>query len=323
MPDASVIVCAYADDRWGNLVAAVDSLRRQTVAPAEIILVIDHNDRLLERATSLQGVVTISNSGAQGASGSRNSGVATASGAVVAFLDDDAIADPDWLALLLRAYAEPSVAGVGGSIAPEWPGQRPPWFPEEFDWVVGCTYRGMPGTKGPVRSLIGANMSVRREVLERVGGFREGFGNVKSAVSASWAGETRASSCEDTELCIRVSQVYPDLLWIYEPRARVRHHVPRHRCTWRYYLSRSREEGLAKAILVSTVGRESALETERSYAGQTLPAGIARGLHEAIVGRDIDGLRRAGAIVAGLSMTVAGFVEGRMRTPGRSSESSP
>ncbi len=147
-----------------------------------------------------------------------------------------------------------------------------------------------------------------------MGGFREGFGNVKSAVSAGWAGESRASSCEETELCIRVSQAHPDLRWIYEPRARVRHRVPHHRCTWRYYLSRSREEGLAKATLAATVGPTSALGPERSYARQTLPAGVARGIREAIVGRDVDGLRRAGAIVAGLTMTTAGFVEGRLRS---------
>ena len=312
-PTASVIVCAYADERWKDTVAAVDSLRRQTLAPAEVVLVIDYNERLFERAATLPGVTAIRNSAAKGASGSRNSGVAAASGAVAAFLDDDAIAEPDWLALLLGAYREPNVAGVGGGITPEWPDRRPAWFPEEFDWVVGCTYRGMPETMAPVRNLIGANMSVRRDVLERAGGFREGFGNVKSAVSAGWAGESRASSCEDTELCIRVSQARPELRWIYEPRARVRHRVPPHRCTWRYFLSRSREEGLAKATLAAAVGRESALGLERSYAGRTLPAGVARGVREAIAGRDVDGLRRAGAIVAGLTMTAAGFVEGRVR----------
>jgi hypothetical protein len=314
--NASVIVCAYTEERWENVVGAIESLRRQTVPPAEIILVIDHNERLFERAQSLRGVVTIRNSRAQGASGSRDAGVAVAKRAIAAFLDDDAIADPDWLELLLRSYADPSVAGVGGSIEPEWPARRPPWFPEEFDWVVGCTYRGMPETTGPVRSLIGANMSVRRDVLEHVGGFKEGYGNIKSAGSVSWAGESRASSCEDTEFCIRVSQAYPDLRWMYEPDARVRHHVPSHRTTWRYYLSRSREEGLAKAVLATTVGRQSALEAERTYARQTLPAGVARELHAAVVSRRLDALRRAAAIVAGLAATAVGFLEGRVRHPG-------
>ena len=311
--DASVIICAYTERRWENVLAALESVHAQSVPPAEIILVIDHNERLLERARSLSGVTTVPNSKTPGASGSRDSGVAVASGSVAAFLDDDAVADPDWLELLLSGYVDPRVAGVGGSIIPEWPLERPAWFPTEFDWVVGCTYRGMPQNTGPVRNLIGANMSVRRDVLDGVGGFKEGYGNVKRQGDASWAGESRASSCEDTELCIRVSHTYPHLRWIYEPRARVRHYVPSHRATWRYYLSRSREEGLAKASLASAVGRESALGTEQSYASQTLPLGVARGLQEAVVHRDVDGLKRAGAILAGLSLTTVGFLEGRVR----------
>jgi len=313
---ASVVVCAYTEDRWADIVAALESLQRQTLTPSDIILVIDHNDCLFERAQSLQGVVIIRNSRARGASGSRNSGVEAARGSVVAFLDDDAIAHADWLEMLLRAYAQPNVAGVGGGIDPDWPAEAPRWFPEEFYWVVGCTYLGMRTTTGPVRNVIGANMSVRRDVWELVGGFKDGFGAVKTAVNTGWAGESRASTGEDTEFCIRVSHACPDLQWIYEPRARVRHRVPRHRCTWRYFLSRSREEGLGKAVMVSAVGRESALAAERSYTRQTLPAGIARGLREAVVSRDVDGLKRAGAIVGGFLMTAEGFLERRARTLG-------
>lgn len=308
-----MVICAYSEERWEDVVAAVASLKKQTVTPSEIILVIDHNDRLFERAKALQGVVTMRNARARGASGSRNTGVAAASGAVTAFLDDDAIADPDWLEMLMKAYAQPDVAGVGGGIDPNWTTPRPRWFPNEFAWVVGCSYLGMPTTTAVVRNLIGANMSVRRDVLEHVGGFKEGFGNVKDPVREGWAGESRASSCEDTELCIRVSQTYSDMRWVYEPRARVLHRVPSHRCTWRYFFSRSREEGLGKAALALTVGRESATGAERSYTWRVLPAGVARGLREAIVDWDVNGLKRAAAIVAGFLLTAAGFLEGRAR----------
>jgi len=74
---------------------------------------------------------------------------------------------------------------------------------------------------------------------------------------------------------------------------------------------------LGKAVLVSTVGRESALAAELTYVRQTLPVGITRNLREAVVRRDVDGLKRAGAIVAGFSMAAAGFLERRARTLGR------
>src|SRR5439155_542168 len=65
-------------------------------------------------------------------------------GDVIAFLDDDAVAEPDWLETMLRAYGDGSVMAVGGRIEPLWAAGRPGWFPPEFDWVVGCTYVGLP-----------------------------------------------------------------------------------------------------------------------------------------------------------------------------------
>src|SRR5581483_12443163 len=101
--------------------------------------------------------------------GARNTGVSVATGSVCAFLDDDAEAAPDWLAWLVKAYADKDVLGVGGAIEPAWQDRRPEWFPEEFDWVVGCSYRGMPVISADTRNLIGANMSFRRDVLVNVG----------------------------------------------------------------------------------------------------------------------------------------------------------
>src|SRR5579884_3109611 len=93
----SAIICAYSLDRWPDLVAAMSSLRQQTIAPCEIILVIDHNPVLQERArTQFPDVVVIENVQEQGLSGTRNTGVAQAQGELVAFLDDDASASPDW-----------------------------------------------------------------------------------------------------------------------------------------------------------------------------------------------------------------------------------
>ncbi|GEM_PF-6288810 len=75
--DISVIVCAYTEDRWNDLVAAVVSVKEQTLSPAEIIIVIDHNPALLKRAKRhLPDTVVVENTEARGASGSRNTGIA-------------------------------------------------------------------------------------------------------------------------------------------------------------------------------------------------------------------------------------------------------
>ena len=157
-----MVICAYADERWDDLLSAIDSVADQRVAARETIVVIDHNDALLRRLRPARPhVIALPSSGVRGLSGARNTGVGAARGSVVAFLDDDARADRGWLERLLAPYDDPSVVGVGGRVDADWPHGRPRWFPREFDWVVGCSYDGLPTRTQPVRNMIGANMSLR------------------------------------------------------------------------------------------------------------------------------------------------------------------
>src|SRR5450759_3776968 len=121
--DVAVVICAYTEDRWQDLVVAVESVQRQTVLPRAIILVVDHNPALLKRAlASLAGVVVTENRGLPGASEARNSGVAMADAEtkIIAFLDDDAIAHPDWIEHHRAGYSDAHVLGIGGKTEPLW-----------------------------------------------------------------------------------------------------------------------------------------------------------------------------------------------------------
>jgi GT2 family glycosyltransferase len=303
-PSVSVIICAYTERRWDDLAAAVRSAVDQSVAPLEVIVVSDHNLELLERARrELTDALVLFNDEQRGLSGGRNTGVRAARGDVLAFLDDDAVAAPDWLEHLLAPYVDPTVIGVGGSIEPLWPGARPRFMPDEFDWVVGCTYRGMPTTTSPVRNLIGANMSMRREVFDAIGGFRTDVGRVG----------TRPVGCEETELCIRAAQRMPGTRMVFAPRAQVRHRVTDERAGWRYFRNRCWSEGLSKAVVSRHAGRADGLSSERSYVTSTLPRGVARAMRETVTQRDAGGAARAVAIVAGLTITTAGYAAGTVR----------
>jgi glucosyl-dolichyl phosphate glucuronosyltransferase len=297
----SVVICAYTLDRLEVLGEAIASLRAQTLPPHEIVLVIDHAPELLEEARRLwPDLEVVANREQQGLSGARNTGVAAAEGEVVAFLDDDAIAAPDWLRHLAAAYADPGVLGAGGSVHPRWVERRPGWFPREFDWVVGCTHSGMPQEPGPVRNLVGANMSFRRAPLVEVGGFSHELGRVG----------TLPVGCEETDLSIRVHQRWPESEILYDPAAEVEHVVPGARGTLGYFFDRCRAEGRSKAVLTKMVGSEDGLSSERSYVRQTLPAGVLRGLRDALRG-DAGGFGRVTMIFLGLAATTGDYLKVR------------
>lgn len=303
LSDISVIICAYTEQRWQDLQDAVASVHNQNLAPRELIVVIDYNQALYERSVAaFPGAIIIQNTQPRGLSGARNTGIALAQGNIIAFLDDDAAALPDWLEQLSQGYDGPLVLGVGGSIEPVWAGGEPRWFPEEFYWVVGCTYRGMPLVAAPIRNMIGANMSFRREIFEAIGDFQNGMGRIG----------TLPMGCEETEICIRALKRWPARVFMYEPAARVKHRVPAARSQWRYFQSRCYSEGRSKVQVSRLVGAGAGLSTERSYTFKTLPQGVVRNIFEVILRRDPSGLSRAVAIIAGLATTVAGYASGTL-----------
>lgn len=312
-PTVSIVICAYTEKRWDRLLDVIESVRTQTVAPEEVLVVIDHNEGLYERLIEIVDDVTVvESSGPRGLSGARNTGVGLADCDVVAFLDDDAEAAPDWLDRLLVFYDDPDVLAVGGRVEPVWERGRPGYFGEELDWIVGCSHRGMPKVASEVRNVIGANMSFRLEVLRQVGGFNLALGRQG----------TLPLGCEETEICIRSRMGVPGSRIVYEPAALVRHHVPAERGTLRYMLSRSWSEGISKAQVSHLVGQKRALGPERRYVRSTLPRAVFLGIRDWTRGGNPNGLARAGAVIAVLACTAAGYVRGR-HTAGATTRSLP
>jgi glycosyltransferase involved in cell wall biosynthesis len=120
--DVSVVLCAYTEERWNDLLAAVRSIQEQSIAAREIIVVIDNNPKLLAQVrAAMPDVMAVENNGGRGAGEARNRGVNLATGSIIAFLDDDAIATPSWI--------EYATAGCPKSSTGPWaapiPGCRP------------------------------------------------------------------------------------------------------------------------------------------------------------------------------------------------------
>jgi hypothetical protein len=296
-PTVSVIIPTYTKARWDWLHECVASVQAQTVPPLEIIVVVDHNPELLEEISSeFPAVIAVPNIGGRGVSGARNSGVKASRGEVVAFLDDDSIAREDWLATLLRHIVTPGVVGVGCYSDGLWDAPCPAWFPGEFSWTIGVSYFGLPKVPTAVRNVWTSAMLVKRNAFEVVDGFREDFGKIGNR-----------SLPEDTDLCLRIAATGENSVWMWDPAKVMKHRVPAGRATFGYLMSRCFLQGWGKAAMAHMDGFDESTSMERTYALRILPAGVRRGLADAIRG-DVSGLGRSAAIVAAFSVTVCGYI---------------
>jgi GT2 family glycosyltransferase len=298
-PEVSIVIPTHTEQRWASLVRTVACAKSQLYTPAEIVVVVDHNPALYRRARrDLAGVTVLENRYAQGVSGNRNTGAFHTHTALIAFMDDDVIAEPDWLGRLVAPFADPTVVGTGGGISPAWEGPEPRWMPEEFLWAVGGSYAGMPTETAPIRNVWSASMIVRRETFMAVGGFRTGFGKL--------GGQNRP---EDTELCIRMSAVRGGH-WMYVPDAVIRHEVPAIRSTFSFFLRRCYAEGRGKVQMAGLNAQTESLGAERDYL-RSLPRAVVRNITAASRGRGAHHALKAGSVLAGVA---AAGVGGAMET---------
>ncbi|MDL5160142.1 glycosyltransferase family 2 protein [Actinomycetospora termitidis] len=310
-PTSAVVVCTYTARRWPELCAAIASVRAQRPRPLRVVLVVDHDEDLGGRArASFPDLTVLENVGRRGLSGARNTAVAHLGRSVdvIAFLDDDAVARDGWLSALLAPYRNRRVAGVGGPAYPRWPGgTAPAVLPRELRWVVGCTYAGQypERASGPsvVRNLMGCSMSVRADLLVRLGGFAEELGRVGSTPLGG----------EETDLCIRATQLDPCSTFVLTPDAAVDHQVSPERTTMSYVWRRAYAEGVTKAALAERVGSRDGLASERAYTRSVLPAAVRRELTSALrePRSGHDHLLAAAAIVVAVGAAATGYLRGR------------
>ncbi len=274
MEKVSVIISAFSIERASTIKLCIESLKKQTIQPKEIILVLDPIDSVIEFYKNfVPSYVHIVVSKGFGMSNARNSAIKCAKGDIVAFIDDDAYASPEWLANLTKAYVDPLVVGVGGVAKPVWEGGYPQWFPEELYWVVGCSYEGLPENTGTVRNPIGCNMSFRRNLFEEVGYFTSAIAVGKNAWYHNLIG------AEEAAFSLKVQKQYPCSKILHEPYAIIYHRIPKRRATLNYLLIRSYREGYSKALITRTSSKnQNVLSTEKNYMDTLLTKSIPRRL---------------------------------------------
>ena len=265
--DVSVVICTYTPDRWEQLCAAVDSVLAQTCPPRELFVTVDHNPELFETCRRQWGgrppaggvpIRIVENRYAGHLGAARTTASELATGTVIAFLDDDAAAEPDWLAHMVPPFDDPTVVAVGGRPLPVFSTARPRWFPPEYDWVFGCAYVGLPTSPAPILRVIGASMAVRRSDLAAIGYFH-------------------SDDHDDMDMCHRLLHRWPGGTILFEPDAVVHHHVPPGRVTWSYFWRRCFHVNRGKAAAFREMGAAGSLAAERRFARRALTDGTAAG----------------------------------------------
>jgi GT2 family glycosyltransferase len=179
VPRISVVVCSYnGEPTIEDCLEGLDGLNYDDY---EVIVVSDGSTDATADIARRHRTKVIETSN-QGLASARNTGLAASTGEIVAYIDDDARPDPDWLTMLAHAFSEGDWAAVGGPNVP-WP---------DAGEVAQCVANA-PG--GPTHVLIsdteaehipGCNMAFRRSALEAVGGFDARFHAAGDDVDMCW-----------------------------------------------------------------------------------------------------------------------------------------
>jgi len=229
----SVILCTY--NRCHSLATALESVAASQLPDSVSweILVVDNNSRdktfdvVAEFVRRYPGKFRYLFEPQQGKSYALNAGIREARGQILAFMDDDVIVDVKWLQNLTSVFTKQEWAGVGGRILPERTFTPPAWLSLEGKYALAplAIFDLGPQPAELVEAPFGTNMAFRKEVFEKVGGFRTDLGPRPGS-------EIRS---EDTEFGFRALGA-GQRLW-YEPSAIVYHSLPAHRLQKEYFLA--------------------------------------------------------------------------------------
>ena len=245
-PQLSIVVCTH--NQAAYLRKALASLLRQNLAEdAYEILVIDNGSvdgsketlRYYEGANNLRYF----SDPVPGLSRARNTGWQNARGKYVAYIDDDALATPDWAGNILSCFEThaPEVSIVGGIVTPIWEAEKPEWLTPELERHLSIVNWGALSMfiDDDRFYLAGTNVSYRRSALQNSGGFPAGLGREGSLLRSN------------EELWMQKHlRKNGGRMW-YDAQIHVQHYIKAHRLHPSWFYERFYWQGISDAVLDS------------------------------------------------------------------------
>jgi glucosyl-dolichyl phosphate glucuronosyltransferase len=230
VPQVTAIVCTY--NRADLIAGAIDALLGQEPdTPPYQVIVVDNNSSdgtaSVVRTFAADTRLRYLREPEQGVSAARNLGIAHARAPIVAFIDDDVRADPNWIKTIVRTFAaHPEATFIGGKVLPIWQAPPPDWLESAGTAPLALVDYGTAGrqvtTEWPV-CLVSANLAIRRTAFDRVGLFSTVLQRVGNSIG----------SIEDQELEMRL--VAAGCAGWYEPSLTVHALVPLDRLRREYH----------------------------------------------------------------------------------------
>ncbi len=299
----SVVVCEHTIERYDDLREAADSVLEQSHEDTELVLVSDGSTDVCQKMRDdFADVATVQclpdNVGLLQA---RNEGARAATGDIVAFMDDDAIADEDWIRELVAVYEARDVPAVGGKMTPVWVAGKPSYLPEEFYWLIGVTHRGFADGPGEVRNTFGSNISFRRDVFLDLGGFDSAIGG-RHGDSNLQGGET--------ELCARMKEEYGHGVF-YTPDAEVAHKIFSYRTTLSWLLDRAFWQGYSKRGM--DVLAPEAKDSESAFLGYLLAESLPTRIRSMAIRPSVEKVAQLGLLFVLSGVVGTGYLYGIVR----------
>ena len=286
----SIVIATYK--RAGMLAETLASLARLKSSASWEVIVVDNNSPddtrgVVEAAAArFPAPLTYAFEREQGRSAALNCAFALAIGDIVVTTDDDVRVEPDWLDHIEAALETHRCNYVGGRVVPRWDGARPRWLPATNGqlWaVVALLDYGPAPLKFGARVPLGVNMAIRRDALERVGGFDVRIGRKAGTLLGQ----------EVREWCLRAHAA--GLTGYYVPGIVVQHLIPRDRLTKAYFRRWFYWRGISRAMLYAETGLDMEKPEQSSLDFSRVPhiAGVPRYMFRSAVSALTDAISAA------------------------------